>query len=77
MSMPQLFEELWLQLKASLPPEADRFKEDFEKHAKMAILRHLRTLDLVTREEFDVQKSVLKKTIARVKLLEKQLAEAS
>jgi BMFP domain-containing protein YqiC len=70
-----LFEELWVQLKASLPPEAEQFKEDLEKHAKMAILRYFRQLDLVTREEFDVQKAVLKKTIARMKLLEKQIEE--
>ena len=72
MSSPD-FEAFWTQLKASLPPGAQQFKADMEKHTKMAMLKHFRALNLVTREEFDVQRKVLQQAIQSLKALEAKI----
>ena len=48
---------------------------DLEKHFRELIKSTLNKLNLVTREEFDVQARVLAKTRAKLEELEKQLAE--
>ena len=45
------------------------------KHLKNIIQAGLHKLDLVTREEFDIQVLVLSKTRAKLELLEKKIAE--
>ena len=47
--------------------------EEFRGVLKNTIEDHLHRLDLVTREEFDVQKQVLLKTREKIEALEKKL----
>jgi len=47
----------------------ENMKQQFKQSAQIAIQK----MDLVTREEFDVQKQVLSKTRAKLEALEKQL----
>ncbi len=58
-----------------LPPGVAELKSDFEQNAKAAVQSALGNLDLVTREEFDVQSQVLTKTRQRVQALEDRLAQ--
>ena len=49
--------------------------KDLEKNMKAMLSQGFSRLDLVTREEFDVQAQVLAKTRAKVDVLEARLAE--
>ncbi len=68
-------EELADRLGGLLPPAAAQMKTDFENNAKAMLKSRLEKMDLVTREEFDIQQRVLEKTRQRLKLLEQKLAE--
>ena len=68
-------EELADRLGGLLPPAAAQMKTDFENNAKAMLRGRLEKMDLVTREEFDIQQRVLEKTRQRLKLLEQKLAE--
>jgi BMFP domain-containing protein YqiC len=50
-------------------------KGDFEHNAKAALQSALGKLDLVTREEFDVQSEVLMNTRKQLKLLEERVQQ--
>lgn len=49
--------------------------KDIEKNVKAMLSQGFSKLDLVTREEFDIQAQVLAKTRARLELLEARVAE--
>ncbi|MCH9637063.1 hypothetical protein A1D18_06315 [Candidatus Rickettsiella isopodorum] len=62
------------RLSESLPPGLNKFKKDLEKNFRAILQSMFAKLDLVTREEFDVQKKVLTKTRIKLNTLEKQIA---
>ena len=49
--------------------------KDIEKNVKSMMTQGFAKLDLVTREEFDIQTQVLAKTRAKLEALETRLAE--
>jgi BMFP domain-containing protein YqiC len=49
--------------------------KDIEKNVKAMMSQGFSKLDLVTREEFDIQNQVLAKTRAKLEALEQRLAE--
>jgi BMFP domain-containing protein YqiC len=49
--------------------------KDFEKNVKAIMSQGFAKLDLVTREEFDIQAQVLAKTRAKLEALETRVAE--
>lgn len=59
----------------SLPPGVLQMQEDMEKHIRSALTATFHKLDLVTREEFDVQTQVLHRTREKLEALEKRVAE--
>ncbi|MFZ0219157.1 MAG: accessory factor UbiK family protein [Candidatus Aquirickettsiella sp.] len=61
------------RLTESLPPGLNKFKKDLEKNFRAILQSMFAKLDLVTREEFDVQKKVLTKTRTKINTLEKQI----
>lgn len=54
---------------------AEQAKEDIEQNIKALIGSTLTKLDLITRDEFDDQTTVLRHTRERVEALEKKVAE--
>ncbi|MFZ2725472.1 MAG: accessory factor UbiK family protein [Methylococcaceae bacterium] len=68
-------DDLASRLSAGLPAGLHNFKEDAEKNSKAILQSALGKLDLVTREEFEVQKMVLAKTRSKLEALEKRVAE--
>lgn len=68
-----VFDELSKRLGALLPPGLAHAKDGFERNARAAVQSSLSKLDLVTREEFDVQTAVLQRTRARLEALEARL----
>jgi len=71
----RVFDEIATSVSKLLPPGAASLKDDFERNAKAAVQGGLERLDLVTREEFDVQMKVLERTREKLHELEARLAE--
>ena len=64
---PKTLEEIGNKISALL---ANSPAKDFEKNAKAAVSSLLAKLDVVTREEFDIQTQVLARTRQKLKELE-------
>ncbi|WP_085286025.1 ubiquinone biosynthesis accessory factor UbiK [Colwellia chukchiensis] len=67
-------EDIAKQVTDSLPAGLKDFAADMEDKTKVVLQRKLSQLDVVTREEFDVQTQVLIKTRAKLVELEAQIA---
>ncbi len=68
-------DQLAQRLAKLVPPGVAQAREDLEANFRDVLTHGLRRLDLVTREEFDVQRMVLERTRERLMQLEKRLAE--
>jgi hypothetical protein len=71
----RLIDELSQRLGALLPPSVGEARADIEKNFRAALQAGLSKLDLVTREEFEVQQAVLKRTREKLETLERKLVE--
>lgn len=67
-------DELAQRLTAIVPPGIKEAREDLGKNFRAVLQAGLGKLDLVTREEFDVQRCVLLRTREKIEQLERQLA---
>ena len=67
-------DELAQRLAAIVPPGMKDASEDLGRNFRAILQSGLGNLDLVTREEFDVQRLVLLRTREKIELLERQLA---
>jgi BMFP domain-containing protein YqiC len=67
--------EIAQRLLASLPAAVRGAQADLEKNFRVVLHNSLGKMDLVTRDEFDVQTKVLERTRARLGVLEARLAE--
>lgn len=63
------------RLAGAIPPGLSNIKDDMEKNFHAILQGALGKLDLVTREEFEVQKAVLAKTRSKLEALERQVEE--
>ena len=61
------------QFIATLPPGMQDFKDDCKHHIEANIKHLLNDIDVVTREEFEIQKRVLQKTRLLLSTLEKKV----
>ncbi|MER2494345.1 ubiquinone biosynthesis accessory factor UbiK [Catenovulum sediminis] len=68
-------EEIAQQISESLPPGVKQFAGDMEVKTKQVLQSKLAQLDMVTREEFDVQTRVLMRTREKLADLEQKIAE--
>ena len=71
---PKAFDDLAKRFTEALPPSFRQFQTDMEKNFHAALQAAFAKLELVTREEFEVQQSVLARTRAKLEGLEKQIA---
>lgn len=69
----RIFDDISKSLGKLLPPGVSDLKEDFERNAKAAVQGAFGSLDLVSREEFDVQAEVLRNTRQQLMLLEARI----
>ena len=72
---PKAIDDIANRLAGAIPPGLNAFKDDLEKTFNGILQAALGKLDLVTREEFEVQKLVLAKTRSKLEDLEKRVAE--
>ena len=68
-------DELARRLSDLVPPGLSDAREDLQKNFRAALQSGLGRLDLVTREEFAVQRAVLRRPREKLEALERQLAE--
>lgn len=69
------FDELSRRIAQAVPPSARALQDDFEQSVRAALQRSLAKLDLVTREEYDVQVAVLAKTRLKLEQLEQEVEQ--
>lgn len=68
-------ESLASKLAESLPEALRAMREDLETNFRSVLRASLSKLDLVTRDEFEVQEAVLARTRAKLETLEVKLEE--
>ena len=68
-------DEVVSKLKESLPDEIGNLKQAGESKLKLVLEGALQRLDVVSREEYDIQTQVLQRTRQRVEELEKRISE--
>ncbi len=69
----EVVEDIVKKVEQFIPEDLKTMRQDFSKNMKSILTSSLQKADLVTREEFEVQKAVLAKTRAKLTALEKQL----
>lgn len=72
---PKPLDDLARRIADSMPKGLRVLQEDINRSVRASIEAALGRLDLVTREEFDVQAAVLARTRARLEALEAKVAE--
>lgn len=72
---PKQLESLVEKISEVLPEGLGSLPENAQKNLKMTLSSGLQKMDLVSREEFDVQTAVLAKTREKLEALERKLAE--
>ena len=68
-------DDLARRLSNLVPPGLREGREELQQNFKSVLQAGLGKLDLVTREEFEVQRAVLARTRDKLEALERQLAE--
>ena len=72
---PNKIEEMARTIQAASPPGLKSVGEEVDKKVKQVIQAQLMKLDLVSREEFDVQTKVLLRTREKLQALEDKLQQ--
>lgn len=72
---PKAIDNLADRIAGAIPPGLTNLKDDVEKNIHALLQSALSKLDLVSREEFEVQKAVLAKTRSRLEDLEKRVTD--
>ena len=68
-------DDLARRLSSLVPPGVREGREELQQNFKARLQAGLGRLDLVTREEFDVQRAVLARTREKLETLQAQVAE--
>lgn len=68
------FDTFFKQFTNALPQGMLQLHQDLEKNLRVALETVLHRMNIVTREEFDVQSAVLARTRERLEALEKRVA---
>jgi len=68
-------DDLIRKLSDSLPSGAVRMKDEVEEQFRLILLRSFDKMNLVTREQFDAQTAVLKRTREKLEQLQQQLTQ--
>ena len=71
---PKQLDDLTQRLSNLLPQGIKNVQSDIEKNIRTVLQSAFAKMDLVTREEFEVQTSVLQRTRTKLEALEKQVA---
>ena len=70
---PKLFDDLSRRIAGSMPQGFQVLQDDLQRNLKASLESTLGRLNLVTREEFEVQQAVLARTREKLKALEERV----
>jgi len=70
-----IFEDLASKIGGILPPAPASLKKEIEDNIRHILHSSFEHLDLVTREEFEIQAAVLQRTRMKLEQLEKKVTE--
>jgi ubiquinone biosynthesis accessory factor UbiK len=70
---PKLFEEMSRKFTEALPPPLKSFKDEIEKAWRESFKYCFSKMNLITREEFDIQAELLARTRAKLEALEERV----
>jgi hypothetical protein len=68
----ETLEELTKRISSLIPGDVKHLQEDIENNVRSLLQTTLSKMNLVTREEFDVQSAVLQRTREKLEQLEKE-----
>ena len=71
----KMIESMSERIGALLPADVGTLRNEFKTNVKAVLEASLTRMDVVTREEFDAQSALLRRTREKLDKLEKQLAE--
>lgn len=72
---PKLLDDISQRLHAALPEGLRTLQHDIDRNVRAAVQAALARLDLVSREEFDIQTKVLARTRAQLDALARRVAD--
>jgi BMFP domain-containing protein YqiC len=72
---PKQLDDLAQRLAVSLPKGVQTLRDDLARNLRASLESGLTRLDLISREEFDVQTAVLARTREKLRRLEARVAE--
>jgi Uncharacterized protein conserved in bacteria len=72
---PRILDDLSRRVADGMPRGLASLQEDFQRNLRAALEAALRRLDLVSRDEFDIQQAVLARTREKLEALEKRVTE--
>lgn len=73
--LKQQIESLLNDVASVLPNDLNQAKHELESNVRAALTASLARLDLVTREEFDIQATLLQRSRAQLDQLQQRLAD--
>jgi ubiquinone biosynthesis accessory factor UbiK len=73
MAKPDFLKKLAQEITESLPAHFQAFKKDLDKNCHLTLKKVFSKLDVVSREEFDVQSKVLTRTRKKIEELEEMI----
>lgn len=73
MLKPEKIDEFAQRIGELLPESASKMSDDIEKTLKSGLQGVVQKMDLVTREEYDVQLEILRRTSEKLRILEARL----
>ena len=71
--MQNYLKNITKKITENLPDDLEAIKGDLQQNIQSLIESQIKNLDLVTREEFEIQEQVLKRTREKLEELEKQV----
>ena len=71
----EIIDSLQSKIPTGITSGIQDLQSDVEKNIRAAVEANLKKLNLVTREEFDIQQQVLQRTREKLELLEQQIAD--
>jgi BMFP domain-containing protein YqiC len=72
-NMEKIFKNIQKKITESIPEDIDALKGDLKQNIQAAIEAQIKKLELVTREEFEIQELILKRTREKLEKLEKDI----
>ena len=73
LNMNESLEQLTKRISSLIPGDIKHMQDDIENNIRSLLQTSLTKMNLVTREEFDVQSAVLQRTREKLEQLEKQI----